>query len=119
MATQAGALEKTHFYAMALATHNIFPPPTSVGGSYGEERVVNFVPLRLAVSEEIPEIPCQSPRPSDMWQQRKSCPCRFEGGSTGEALLACCCPLSRCLEPSIFISVSFHGCLLDLGGGIL
>jgi hypothetical protein len=57
VATQAGALEKTHFYPMSLATHNIFPPPTSVGGAYGEERVVNFVPLGLAVGEEIGDIP--------------------------------------------------------------
>jgi len=57
VATQAGALEKTHFYPMSLATHCIFPPPTSVGGAYGEERVVNFVPLGLAVGEEIGDIP--------------------------------------------------------------
>lgn len=30
VADKAGALQKTHFYAMALATHNIFPPPASV-----------------------------------------------------------------------------------------
>lgn len=53
VADKAGALKKTHFYAMALATHNIFPPPASVGGAFGEERVVNYVPLKLAVSEEI------------------------------------------------------------------
>lgn len=57
VAEKGGALEKTHFYAMALATHNIFPPPASVGGAFGEERVVNYVPLRVAVSEEIEDIP--------------------------------------------------------------
>ncbi len=30
VAEKAGALEKTHFYSMALATHNIFPPPATV-----------------------------------------------------------------------------------------
>mmetsp|Transcript_8606 Transcript_8606/g.21506 ORF Transcript_8606/g.21506 Transcript_8606/m.21506 type:complete len:458 (-) Transcript_8606:25-1398(-) len=57
VADKAGALKKTHFYPMALATHNIFPPPASVGGAFGEERVVNYVPLRLAVSDEIEELP--------------------------------------------------------------
>jgi len=57
VADKAGALEKTHFYAMALATHNIFPPPASVGGALVEQRVVNYVPLRMAVSEEIPPVP--------------------------------------------------------------
>jgi len=32
VADKAGALEKTHFYAMALATHNIFPPRLCRGG---------------------------------------------------------------------------------------
>eukprot|EP00960_Hanusia_phi_P054914 762812-Hanusia_phi.AAC.7 len=27
---------QTHFYPMALATHNIFPPPATVGGAIGE-----------------------------------------------------------------------------------
>lgn len=57
VADKAGALDKTHFYAMSLATHNIFPPPASVGGALVEQRVVNYVPLRMAVSEEIPPVP--------------------------------------------------------------
>ena len=32
VAEGAGAKEKTHYYTMAMATHNIFPPPTTVGG---------------------------------------------------------------------------------------
>ncbi|EKX41344.1 glycerol-3-phosphate O-acyltransferase [Guillardia theta CCMP2712] len=53
VAEGAGALKKTHFYPMALATHNIFPPPATVGGAIGEERRVNWCKLGLAVGDEI------------------------------------------------------------------
>lgn len=56
VAERAGALEKTHFYPMALATSNIFPPPSSVGGAFGEERRVNYGPLRVAIAPEIAEL---------------------------------------------------------------
>ncbi len=32
----SGAKDKTHYYPMAMATHNIFPPPQTVGGKFGE-----------------------------------------------------------------------------------
>lgn len=50
-----GAKEKTHYYPMAMATHNIFPPPTSVGGAFGEERRVQYTHLGIAIGDEIEE----------------------------------------------------------------
>ena len=41
------AKEKTHYYPMAMATHNIFPPPQTVGGAFGEERRVQYTRCRL------------------------------------------------------------------------
>ena len=32
----SGAKDKTQYYPMAMATHNIFPPPQTVGGKFGE-----------------------------------------------------------------------------------
>ena len=55
VAEGAGAGGKTHFYPMSLMTHNIFPPPSSVGGEFGEERKVNWTQLGLAVGAEVTE----------------------------------------------------------------
>lgn len=60
VAERAGALEKTHFYPMAMATSNIFPPPASVGGAFGEERRVNYGPLRVCVLPELAELTVES-----------------------------------------------------------
>ena len=49
----AGAKDKTHYYPMAMATHNIFPPPQSVGGKFGEERRVSYTALAIAVGDEL------------------------------------------------------------------
>jgi len=49
----AGAKDKTHYYPMAMATHNIFPPPQTVGGEFGEERRVAYTKLAIAVGDEL------------------------------------------------------------------
>ena len=49
VAEGAGAKDKTHFYPMAMATHNIFPPPQTVGGEFGEERRVQWTHLVMCV----------------------------------------------------------------------
>jgi len=59
VAEGAGAKERTHYYTMAMSTHNIFPPPTTVGGEFGEERRVQYAQLGVAVSEEIQELPTE------------------------------------------------------------
>jgi hypothetical protein len=50
---------------MAMATHNIFPPPQTVGGEFGEERRVQFTQLgecerktRGAIESESAVRPC-------------------------------------------------------------
>lgn len=43
----------THFYPLAMATYDTMPPPTSVGGDLGEERVVTYCGCGLALSEEV------------------------------------------------------------------
>lgn len=53
VAEGAGAKEKTHYYPMAMATHNIFPPPTTVGGAFGEERRVQYTHLGIAIGDEM------------------------------------------------------------------
>jgi len=53
VAEGAGAKEKTHYYTMAMATHNIFPPPAAVGGEFGEERRVQYTQLGIAIGDEI------------------------------------------------------------------
>jgi len=55
VAEGAGAKEKTHYYPMAMATHNIFPPPQTVGGDFGEERRVQYTKLAIAVGDEMTE----------------------------------------------------------------
>lgn len=43
-----------HFYPMSLVTYNMLPPPSNVGGAQvGEERVVNHIPMFMAVGDEI------------------------------------------------------------------
>jgi hypothetical protein len=49
------AKDKTHYYPMAMATHNIFPPPQTVGGAFGEERRVQYTKLAIAVGDEMTE----------------------------------------------------------------
>jgi len=53
VAEGAGAKDKTHFYPMAMATHNIFPPPQTVGGEFGEERRVQWTHLGIAIGDEL------------------------------------------------------------------
>uniref|UniRef100_A0A7S0RXK5 Phospholipid/glycerol acyltransferase domain-containing protein n=1 Tax=Pyramimonas obovata TaxID=1411642 RepID=A0A7S0RXK5_9CHLO len=43
----------THFYPLAMATYDTMPPPTSVGGDLGEERVVTYCGCGLGLSEEV------------------------------------------------------------------
>mmetsp|Transcript_22170 Transcript_22170/g.45228 ORF Transcript_22170/g.45228 Transcript_22170/m.45228 type:complete len:443 (-) Transcript_22170:398-1726(-) len=57
VAEGAGAGAKTHLYPMALATHNIFPPPSTVGGAFGEERRVQYTHLSVAVCDEVKDKP--------------------------------------------------------------
>lgn len=57
VAEAAGAGAKTHMYPMALATHNIFPPPATVGGAFGEERRVQFSQLSVAICDEVVDKP--------------------------------------------------------------
>ena len=48
------------FSPAARARSNIFPPPPSVGGAFGEERRVNYGPLRLAVLPEMADLEVES-----------------------------------------------------------
>jgi len=59
VAEGAGAKEKTHYYTMAMATHNIFPPPQTVGGAFGEERRVQYTHLGIAIGDEIIDEPVE------------------------------------------------------------
>lgn len=44
----------SHFYPMALWTYDMLPPPSSIGGAqFGEERVVNYVPMHMWIGEEL------------------------------------------------------------------
>lgn len=43
-----------HFYPMSLWTYDMLPPPNNVGGAnFGEERVVNHIPMHMYVGKEI------------------------------------------------------------------
>lgn len=50
MARKAGT--PTHFYPLALATYDVFPPPETVQKELGEERNVNYAPARISFAEE-------------------------------------------------------------------
>jgi glycerol-3-phosphate O-acyltransferase len=44
----------THFYPMALITHDMLPPPSTVGGAnLGEQRMCKYTPIHMALDEEI------------------------------------------------------------------
>jgi len=46
-------VKKTHFYPMAMVTYDVMPPPISVGGGLGEERIVNYTGCGISLGEEI------------------------------------------------------------------
>merc|ERR1712151_1362029 len=46
----------THFYPMALVSYDLCPPPDVIESSVGEKRNVRFVPVGMAVGEEVPNI---------------------------------------------------------------
>jgi len=70
VAEGAGAKDKTHFYPMAMATHNIFPPPQTVGGEFGEERRVQFTQLGIAIGDECPELKTEGMSKPEVKQAR-------------------------------------------------
>lgn len=44
----------SHFYPMSLWTYDMLPPPSSIGGAqFGEERIVNYVPMHMWIGEEL------------------------------------------------------------------
>jgi glycerol-3-phosphate O-acyltransferase len=44
----------THFYPMSLITHDMLPPPETVGGAeVGERRTCSYTPVHMAVGEEV------------------------------------------------------------------
>jgi len=46
----------THFYPMALVSYDLCPPPDVIESSVGEKRNVRYVPVGMALSEEVPNI---------------------------------------------------------------
>lgn len=46
----------THFYPLAMATYNLCPPPDFLDAGVGEQRNIRFVPVGIAVGEEVPNI---------------------------------------------------------------
>ncbi|KAK3257668.1 hypothetical protein CYMTET_33257 [Cymbomonas tetramitiformis] len=46
-------VQPTTFYPMAMATFDIMPPPSTVGGALGEERVVNYTGVGLSLGEAL------------------------------------------------------------------
>ena len=44
---------KTHYYPFAMATYDIMPPPASSEKTIGEQRVVNYTGVGLAIGEEV------------------------------------------------------------------
>jgi len=47
---------KTHFYSMATVSYDLCPPPDSIEAGVGELRNVRYVPVGIAVGEEIPNV---------------------------------------------------------------
>lgn len=46
-------VKPTTFYPMAMATFDIMPPPSTVGGALGEERIVNYTGVGLSLGETV------------------------------------------------------------------
>lgn len=46
----------THFYSMSMVSYKMLPPSDSIEASVGEERNFRYVPVGLAISEEIPNM---------------------------------------------------------------
>jgi len=46
-------VKKTHFYPMAMATYDIMPPPTAIGGGLGEVRTVNYTGCGISLGDEV------------------------------------------------------------------
>ena len=44
---------KTHYYTLAMVTYDMCPPPDYVKAGVGEERNIRFVPVGIAVGEEL------------------------------------------------------------------
>jgi glycerol-3-phosphate O-acyltransferase len=51
MAKKAG--RPTHFYPLALSTYQLFPPPQGIQTELGEERIVHYGPVRMALGAEL------------------------------------------------------------------
>ncbi len=47
------AKRTTHFYPLALRTHDILPPPPSLEREMGEKRLAHYAPVHMCVGEEI------------------------------------------------------------------
>lgn len=47
---------KTHFYALSMVSYDICPPPDFVEVGTGEQRNVRFVPVGIAVSDELENV---------------------------------------------------------------
>ena len=47
---------KTHYYTLAMVSYNLCPPPDSVEAGTGESRNVRFVPVGIAVGNEVESI---------------------------------------------------------------
>jgi len=48
--------KSTHFYPMALVSYDLYPPPDFIESGIGEKRNVRYVPVGLALGEEVPNI---------------------------------------------------------------
>ena len=44
---------RTHFYPLAMVTYNLCPPPDTIEADTGEQRNVRFVPVGIAMGEEL------------------------------------------------------------------
>lgn len=72
--TAAKSGKPCHFFPMSLLTYDMLPPPSNVGGAaVGEERVVNFIPLYMAISEEIDWRHAVPQSVSDKYEKRDAC----------------------------------------------
>ena len=48
-----GAKKETHFYPLTLNTYQILPPPETVGGDIGEQRVIQHLGAQAVFGEEV------------------------------------------------------------------
>jgi glycerol-3-phosphate O-acyltransferase len=46
----------THYYTLAMVSYELCPPPDHVVAGTGEERNVRFVPVGIAVGDEVPSV---------------------------------------------------------------